>query len=58
MHCLMRFSYSLHEGMFSESTIDWGPIDFGLIKSVLQNAYDAKSTEDNTYIADRIIGNY
>ena len=37
-------------------SIDWGPIDFGLIQSVLQHAYDAKSTEDNTFIADRIIG--
>ena len=40
--------------MFAETTIDWGPIDFGLIQSVLQHAYDAKSTEENTYIADRI----
>ncbi|WP_318614484.1 hypothetical protein [Sporosarcina sp. YIM B06819] len=47
---------SLHEGMFADTSTDWGEIDFGLIQTVLQHAYDAKSTEDNTYIADRIIG--
>jgi nitric oxide reductase activation protein len=46
----------LHEGMYSTSTIDWGPINFDLLKSILQNAYDAKSTQENTYIADRITG--
>ncbi|WP_269050934.1 vWA domain-containing protein [Sporosarcina sp. G11-34] len=46
---------ALHEGMYSDSSIEWGPINFELIKSVLQNAYDAKSTKDNTYIATRIM---
>ena len=46
----------LHEGMFEESGIDWGTINFNLVKSVLENAYDAKSTEENTYIVERIIG--
>ena len=45
----------LHEGMFSESAIDWGPIQFDLIKSILEKAYDAKNTKDNTYIAQRIV---
>jgi nitric oxide reductase activation protein len=47
---------SLHEGLFAETSIDWDPIDFSLIQSILQHAYDSKSTEDNTFIADRIIG--
>ncbi len=47
---------SLHEGMFGDENIDWGPIDYSLIQSILQHAYDAKSTEDSTFIADRIIG--
>ncbi len=49
---------SLHEGMFADTSIDWGAhsIDYGLIQSVLQHAYDSKSTEDNTFIADRIVG--
>ncbi len=47
---------SLHEGLFAETSIDWDPIDFGLIQSILQRAYDSKSTEDNTFIADRIVG--
>ena len=44
----------LNEGMFAESATDWGPINFELIKSVLEKAYDAKSTKDNSYIAERI----
>lgn len=47
---------SLHEGMFADISIDWGAVDVGLIQSVLQHTYDAKNTQDNTYIADRIIG--
>lgn len=46
----------LHKGMYEESEIDWGEINFNLIKSVLENAYDAKSTEENTFIAERILG--
>ncbi|CAM3047788.1 hypothetical protein FITA111629_00420 [Filibacter tadaridae] len=46
----------LHEGMFSDSTIDWGPVNMDLIQSVLQSAYDSKSTEENIYIAERITG--
>jgi len=45
----------LHEGMFAQSSMDWGPINLELIKSVLENAYDAKSTKDNVYITERII---
>ncbi|MFD1928293.1 hypothetical protein ACFSFY_09495 [Sporosarcina siberiensis] len=45
---------TLHEGIFHESHIDWGPIKFNLIQSILQSAYDSKSTEDNTHIANRI----
>ena len=44
----------LHEGMFSASSIDWGPINFELIQSILEKAYDAKSTNDNTFIVERI----
>ena len=51
---LNQLHLSLHEGMFAGTSIDWGPIDFGLIQSVLQHAYDAKSTEENIVIADRI----
>lgn len=49
---------SLHEGLFAETSIDWDAhsIDYDLIQSVLQHAYDSKSTEDNTFIADRITG--
>ncbi len=47
---------SLHEGFFVETSIDWDPIDFSLIQSILQHAYDSKSTKDNTFIANRIIG--
>lgn len=47
---------SLHEGMYVDTSTDWGEIDFGLIQTLLQHAYDAKSTLDNTYIVDRIIG--
>ena len=50
------FIYRSMKECLRRSTIDWGPIDFGLIKSVLQHAYDAKSTEENTVIADRITG--
>ena len=46
----------LHEGMFAQSSMDWGPVNFELIKSILENAYDAKSTKDNTYIVERITG--
>lgn len=45
----------LHEGMFSASAVEWGPIQFNLIKSILEKAYDARDTQDNTYIAQRII---
>jgi nitric oxide reductase activation protein len=45
----------LHEGMFAESAVDWGPIPIDLIKSVLENAYDANSTQDNVFIVERII---
>ena len=47
---------SLHEGMFAERSIEWGSIDVELIQTILQHAYDAKSTEDNTYLVDRVIG--
>ncbi len=47
---------SLHEGIFADTSIDWGVIDVGLIQSILQHTYDAKNTQDNTYIADRIVG--
>ena len=46
----------LHKGMFEESVIDWGTINFNLVKSVLENAYDANSTLENTYIVERILG--
>ncbi|NYF24714.1 hypothetical protein [Sporosarcina sp. JAI121] len=46
---------TLHEGMFAKTSIDWDPLDYGLISSILQNAYDSRSTDDSTYIADRII---
>ena len=47
---------ALHEGMYSESSIDWGPIDFELIKSVLQNAYDQKVRKTIRISLTRIIG--
>ena len=49
---------SLHEGLVCRNIHRLGchSIDYGLIQSVLQHAYDSKSTEDNTFIADRIIG--
>ena len=46
---------SLHEGLLTETSIDWAPIDYGLIQSVLQHAYDSKNTADNTFIANRIV---
>lgn len=46
----------LHEGMFAGSAVDWGPIPIDLIKSVLENAYDANSTQDNVFIVERITG--
>ena len=46
----------LHEGMFAGSAIDWGPIPIGLIKSILENAYDARNTKDNVFIVERITG--
>ncbi|MER2090427.1 MAG: hypothetical protein ABS920_11870 [Sporosarcina sp.] len=46
---------TLHEGMFANTSIDWAPLDYGLISSILQNAYDSRSTDDSTCIADRII---
>lgn len=45
----------LYKGMYEESVIDWGEINFNLVKSILENAYDAKNTEDNTFIVERII---
>ncbi|MBE1554752.1 hypothetical protein [Sporosarcina limicola] len=45
---------SLHEGMFTNTSMDWGQIDYRLIQSVLQRAFESTSTEDNTYIARRI----
>lgn len=45
----------LHKGMYEESEIDWGEINFPLVKTALENTYDAKRTLDNTYIVDRII---
>lgn len=45
---------TLHEGIFHESHIDWGPIKFNLIQTILQSAYDSKSTKDNSHIANRI----
>jgi nitric oxide reductase activation protein len=45
----------LHEGMFAGAAVDWGPIPIDLIKSVLENAYDANSTQDNVFIVERII---
>ncbi|WP_342504969.1 hypothetical protein [Sporosarcina sp. FSL K6-2383] len=47
---------SLHEGMFANTSIDWGVIDIGLIQSVLQHTYDVKNTQENTFIASRIVG--
>ena len=32
------------------------PFNLDLIKSILQNAYDARSTEDNRIIVERITG--
>lgn len=52
---LNQLYISLYEGMFVETTVDWGPIDYGLIQSILQQAYDAKNTQENTYIANRIL---
>ena len=37
-------------------TVDWGPIPIDLIKSILENAYDARSTQDNIFIVERITG--
>lgn len=45
----------LYEGVFAESTIDWGPINFELITTVLENVYDAKTTTENSYIVERIM---
>jgi len=46
---------TLHGGMLTDSVIDWGPINFDLIKQILQNIYDAKNTKDSSYIAVRIM---
>lgn len=45
----------LHEGIFEESSIDWGMLDFELIKTILTNAYDNQSTEDTSYTIDRLM---
>ena len=45
----------LHEGIFAESSVEWGPINFDLIKSVLENVYEANSTKENMFVVDRII---
>lgn len=52
---LNQLYITLYEGIYVGTTVDWGQIDYGLIQTVLQQAYDAKNTEDNTYIANRII---
>ncbi|HJF32601.1 MAG TPA: hypothetical protein K8V56_12610 [Sporosarcina psychrophila] len=52
---LNQLFISLHEGLLTETSIDWAPIDYGLIQSVLQHAYDSKNTADNTFIANRIV---
>ncbi|MFC5587605.1 vWA domain-containing protein [Sporosarcina soli] len=52
---LNQLYISLYEGILTDTTVDWGPIDYGLLQSILQQAYDAKSTKDNTFIANRII---
>lgn len=45
----------LYEGIFAESDIEWGPIQFELIKSIIVSTYDARSTEETGYVVDRII---
>lgn len=45
----------LYEGIYAESDIDWGPIQFELVKSVIVNVYETKSTEETGYIVDRLI---
>ncbi|AOV07701.1 vWA domain-containing protein [Sporosarcina ureilytica] len=45
----------LYEGTFAGSSIEWGPIQFDLVKSILENAYDTKSTEENVYVVNRIM---
>ncbi len=45
----------LHEGIFAESSINWGALEFELIKTILTTAYDSRSTEETTYIVDRLM---
>lgn len=45
----------LYEGIFAESDIDWGPIQSELVKSIIVNAYDTTSTEDTSYLVERLI---
>lgn len=45
----------LHEGIFAASSVNWGTLEFELIKTILTTAYDSQSTEDMTYIVDRIL---
>lgn len=45
----------LHEGIFAESPVDWGMLQFELIKTILTTTYDSRSTEETTYIVDRLM---
>lgn len=45
----------LYEGIFAESSVDWGELDFELVKTILTTAYDSQSTEETTFIVDRLL---
>ncbi|MHA6260873.1 vWA domain-containing protein [Sporosarcina sp. CAU 1771] len=45
----------LNDGFYNETPIEWGPIDIGIVKTILQHAYDSKSTSDSLYITNRIV---
>lgn len=45
----------LYEGIFAESSVDWGTLEFELIKTIVTTAYDSQSTEDTTYVIDRLM---
>lgn len=52
---LSEFYIILHEGIFAESSVDWGELQFEFLKTILTTTYDSRSTEDTTYIVDRLM---
>lgn len=52
---LSEFYIILHEGIFAESSVDWGELQFEFLKTILTTTYDSRSTEDTTHIVDRLI---